>query len=142
MRTSRTALILFAVLLTVPMLSAQDACPCVPLTHLWVVKTCADWQCAATELAVANGDPQVIAVPVGMNDGRWLVVHRYTGGAVTVDPTDPFQIEQFDGMTDGAARFAAIGRDSSPLLLTAPDGHVLVMSLKPGSVPRRRAAGH
>lgn len=124
------------------MLSAQDACPCVPLTHLWVVKTCADWQCASTELAVANGDPQVIAIPVGMNDGRWIVIRRFASGAAAADPADPFQIEQFDGMTDGAARFAAITRDATPLLITAPDGRVLVMSLKPGSAPRRRAAGH
>ena len=30
-------------------------CPCVPLTHLWTVKTCADWNCANTELLLANG---------------------------------------------------------------------------------------
>jgi hypothetical protein len=77
-----------------------------------------------------------------MNDGRWLILHRYTGGAVTADPADPFRLEQFDGMTDGVSRFSAIGRDSSPLLITAPDGQVLVMSLKPPSEPRRRAAGH
>jgi hypothetical protein len=141
MRSTKAALILFSLLLAVPMLSAQNACPCVPVTHLWIVKTCADWQCASTELAVGNGDPQVIAIPVGMNDGRWLVVRRLASGAAAADPTDPFQLEQFDGMTDGAARFAAIGHDSSPLLITAPDGHVLVMSLKPASEPRRRAAG-
>src|SRR5436305_7541467 len=120
MRSTKTALILFSLLLAVPTLSAQNVCPCVPVTHLWIVKTCADWQCASTELAVANGDPQVIAIPVGMNDGRWLVVRRLASGAAAVDPADPFQLEQFDGMADGAARFAAIPHDSSPALTTAP----------------------
>jgi hypothetical protein len=115
-------------------------CPCVPISHLWIVKTCPDWTCASAELAVANGDPQVIAVPVGLNDGRWLIVHRLAAGAA-IDSGDPFALEQFDGMSDAVQRFSEFGSDHKPMLMTAPDGHVLVMALRQVE-PRRRAATH
>jgi hypothetical protein len=129
-------------LFATPMLgdNSPKACPCVPITHLWIVKTCADWTCAATEIAVANGDPQVIAVPVGMNDGRWLVVRRFAAGAA-IDSGDTFRIEQFDGMADAVQRFTALTPDHRPMLMTAPDGQVLVMALRQPE-PRRRAAAH
>jgi hypothetical protein len=117
-----------------------NACPCVPITHLWIAKTCPDWTCAATELAVANGDPQVIAVPVGMSDGRWLVVRRLAAGAA-IDSGDPFRVEQFDGMPNAVQRYGAITTDHKPMLMTAPDGQVLVMALRQAE-PRRRAAAH
>jgi hypothetical protein len=138
----RTLILALTALIVMP-LAAQDQpapCPCVPLTHLWIVKTCPDWTCASTELAVANGDPQVIAVPVGMNDGRWLIVHRLAVGAA-IESGDPFSLEQFDGMTNAVQRFTALSTDHKPMLMTAPDGQVLVMSLRQPE-PRRRAAAH
>jgi len=129
------------VLAATPVLADQPAaCPCVPIAHLWIVKTCNDWNCAAAELAVANGDPQVIAVPVAMNDARWLVVRRFSAGAA-IDSGDPFRVEQFDGMTDAVQRFSALKADYKPMLMTAPDGQILVIGLRQPE-PRRRAAGH
>jgi hypothetical protein len=116
-------------------------CPCIPLTHLWIVKTCTDWNCASTELLLANGDPQVIAMPVGMSDGRWLVVRRFASGAAINVSDDPFELSQFDAMDGAVSRFAACSRDRHPMLLTAPDGQVLVISLKQPE-PRRRAVAH
>ena len=58
----RTFLFILSTAALVVPLSAQNACPCVPLTHLWIVKTCPDWNCVNTELLLANGDPQVIAL--------------------------------------------------------------------------------
>lgn len=116
-------------------------CPCIPLTHLWVVKTCADWNCAQTELLLANGDPQVFALPVSMNDGRWVIVQRFTAGSAINVTNDPFELTQFDGMDGAVARFSAAGHDRHPLLMTAPDGQVLVIALKQPE-PRRRAVPH
>lgn len=138
----RTLIVALTALIVMPV-AAQDQpapCPCVPITHVWIVKTCADWTCASTELAVANGDPQVIAVPVGMSDGRWLIVRRLAAGAA-IDSGDPFRLEQFDGMTDAVQRFSAFASDHKPMLMTAPDGHVLVMALRQAE-PRKRAATH
>jgi hypothetical protein len=126
------------ILLAAPVLAD---CPCVPITHLWGVKTCTDWTCASTELAVANGDPQVIAVPVGMSDGRWLIVRRFAAGAAIDSGGDIFQIDQFDGMSDAVRRFSGFSTDHKPMLMTAPDGRFLVIALRQPE-PRRRAAAH
>jgi len=124
-----------------PVANADNVCPCVPVTHLWTVKTCPDWTCASAELAVANGDTQVIAVPVGINDTRWLIVHRVAAGAFADDGADPFHVEQFDGFDSAATRFSAMTTDFKPVIMTAPDGKVLVMSLRTPE-PKRRAVTH
>ncbi len=117
--------------------NAQNVCPCVPVSHMWIVKTCADWTCASVELAVANGDPQVIAMPVGLDDARWMIVRRLAAGSAIDSPGDPFRLEQFDGVTAAVARFSAIDRDRWPMLMTAPDGQVLVISLRAPALKRR-----
>ena len=126
---------LLLVLVSIP-LTAD--CPCVPLTHLWVVKTCSDWNCASTELTVASGDPQVMAVPVAMEDARWLIVRRFASGAAIDVNDDSFQIRQFDGMDGAVTHYSTVPRDRHPMLMTAPDGQILVISMKQPE-PRRRA---
>jgi hypothetical protein len=140
MRNPLPALLTTALLGTIPV-QAQDACPCVPLTHLWIVKTCANWTDASTELLLANGDPQVIALPVGMNDPRWLIVRRFVSGAAIDVSADPFHLEQFDGMTRAITRLYELTPGHRPMILTAPDGQMLIISLKEPE-PRRRAVGH
>jgi hypothetical protein len=142
MRRFRPVFILLALVLTIHAISADDLCPCIPLTHLWTVKTCNDWNCANTELLLGNGDPQVFAVPVGLTDGRWLVMRRFVSGSAVADPNDPFQLEQFPKMNDGFSRFATIDQQQKPLLMTSPDGQVLVASMKPSGNTRRHAATH
>lgn len=139
MRIAIVFVALAAAVTAVP-LDAQNLCPCVPTAHLWTVKTCSDWTCAATEIAVGNGDPQVIAMPVGIDDQRWLIVRRFTTGSAIDSGDDPFKLEQFDGMAGAAVRFAGFNHDQRPMLLTAPDGQVLVIALRQPE-PRRRAAG-
>src|SRR5437660_12823852 len=100
-------------------------CPCVPLSHLWIVKTCTDWNCASTELLLAGGDPQVIAVPVGMDDSRWLIMRRFAAGSAIDVSGDPFQLRQFDGMEGAVAHYGVLTYERHPMLFTAPDGQVL-----------------
>ena len=136
MRLASTVFVLLIALVPAA-IADTNVCPCVPVTHLWVVKTCPDWTCASTELAVANGDAQVIAVPVGMDDGRWLVIRRVASGSFDDDGSDPYRMEQFDGFNPAALRFAGLNPDFKPVILTAPDGKVLVMSLRMPDVKRR-----
>ncbi len=128
-------------LMLAPVAIADELCPCVPVTHLWTVKTCADWSCASTELTLGNGDTQVIAVPVGIDDTRWLIVRRVASGSFSDNGNDPYRLEQFDGFDTAAIRFSAIGADFKPVIMTAPDGKVLVMALRTPE-PRRRAVAH
>ena len=121
--------------------SAIAECPCVPVTHLWVVKTCTDWNCASTELLLANGDPQVFAVPIALDDLRWLIVRRNASGAAVAPSDDPFGLEQFDRFSDAADRYSTIEAARHPILMNAPDGTVLVIALREPPV-RRRAGIH
>ena len=124
-----------------PAVMADNVCPCVPITHLWTVKTCPDWTCVSTELAVGNGDTQVFAVPVGIDDTRWLVVRRVASGSFSNSTDDPFRLEQFDGFPSAAFCFTGISSDFKPMIVTAPDGKVLVMSLRSAEA-KRRAVSH
>lgn len=136
----RTTFIAFALCaaLAAP-LSAE--CPCVPLTHLWIVKTCSDWNCAATELMLAGGDPQVIAMPVAMDDARWLIVRRFAaGGAIDVSD-DPFELQQYAAMEGAVTHYSGLSHDRHGMMLTAPDGQILVIALKQPEL-KRRAASH
>ena len=137
----RTFLFILSTAALVVPLSAQNACPCVPLTHLWIVKTCPDWNCVNTELLLANGDPQVIAIPVGIGDHRWLLVRRFAAGGAIQDPNDSFRIQQFDGMDGAVGCYRGLGTDMRPLLMTAPDGQVLVIALRQSepAPPKRHA---
>ncbi|HJW92425.1 MAG TPA: hypothetical protein VJ901_02300, partial [Thermoanaerobaculia bacterium] len=56
------------------------------------------------------------------------------------DGSDPYQIETFDGSAVATARLAAIDHDRRPMILTAPDGMFLVLSLKHPPLPRQRSA--
>ncbi len=138
MRSTILATLLFSLLLSAP-LSAD--CPCVPITHVWVVKTCNDWNCASTEQTLAAGDPQVIAMPVALNDSRWLIVRRLAIGGAIDAGDDPFQVQQFERMDDAMTHYGAVTLDGRPMILTAPDGQILVISLKQPEA-RRRAAVH
>ena len=135
------ATLLFAACLNAISADAQNVCPCVPVSHLWIAKTCTDWTCSSVEMAVANGDPQVFAVPVALTDTRWIVLRRMAAGAAIDSGNDPFRVEQFDRMPVAVERFMAIDRDHQPILFSAPDGLVLVISLRNPEL-RRRATSH
>jgi hypothetical protein len=122
--------------------SAQEVCPCVPRPPLWVVKTCTDFGCAMTALNNGNGDPLTFVMPVGMRDHRWVVLQRVVAGSYTDDGSDPYQVEQFDGISVATARVASIADDHRPMIMTAPDGAFLVLSLKRAPDPRTRTVGH
>lgn len=76
-----------------------------------------------------------------MTDGRWLIVRRFVSGAAIDVSGDPFHLEQFDGMARAATRLNELTPGHRPMILSAPDGQMLVISLKEPE-PRRRAVGH
>jgi|SRR6185369_1739239 len=131
-------LLLSTLLLCVPAMPA-DECPCVPRENLWVVRTCNDFNCAMTALTAANGDPLTFSVPVGMADPRWVILQRVVAGGYIDDGSDPYQVETFDGVSPATARMASIENDHRPMIVTAPDGALLVLSLKHAPAPRTRS---
>ncbi|SRR5581483_536374 len=127
---------LLALLLTFPMYAD---CPCVPRENMWVVRTCDGFNCAMSSLAVANGDPLTFAMPAGMEDPRWIVLQRVVGGTYTDDGSDPFRVEQFPALDGATARMNAITSDHRPMIVSAPDGALLVLSLRNPMTPRHRS---
>src|SRR5512142_3047210 len=111
-----TKLAAFAVLCLATAASAQNVCPCVPITQLWIVKECATWNCAASALVIANGDKCTMTMPTDSDDYPWLVIQRVNSGTQVANPDAPFTIETFEGMSDASARFAAITSDFHPMM--------------------------
>jgi hypothetical protein len=122
--------------------SAQQACPCVPLTKLWVATTCDTWNCAASALILANGDPMTFTVSSGSPDHPWIVVRQVVSGSFTGSADDPYQLDSFDGFDAAAARFNSLDGVMRPQIITAPDGKLLVLSLRNAPSAKKRAVGH
>jgi len=130
---------LFVVLtLAGTLLSAQNVCPCVPISHTWTVETCDSWNCAAAAAIVANGDPNVLTMPAPGNDGHWLVLKRVNSGSYIAPPDAPYLLESFDSVDGAVARFSAMG-DHAPMILSVPDGKFVVVTSRQ-AVAKRRAA--
>ena len=103
MKSLRLLLPLSVLLLLTAVSSAQQLCPCFPHENIWTVKTCDGFQCASTMLTAANGDPLTFVMPVSLDDQRWIVMRRVVGGTYTDDGSDPYQLEQFDGISVATA---------------------------------------
>ena len=116
----------------------QQVCPCVPLSHLWTVDTCPTWNCAASAMITANGDPFVLSMPAPSNDGRWLVLRRIAAGSYIAPADAPFLLESFEGADGATARYMAIGSDHVPMMMSVPDGKFVVVMAREAQ-PRRRA---
>lgn len=109
--------------------SAQEStCPCIPTTQEWIADSCDTWECAMSALVTAKGDPYTIIVPNGAN-GRWVVLRRVVAGTYVVLPNAPYACETFDGVATAGARYSAVDAERLPMLLTSPDGKMLVISL-------------
>jgi hypothetical protein len=140
MSRKNAVLALALLLLSLPAFAQQDdddPCPCVPKEHRWTVTTCDTWECAAAQLAAANGDHNVFVVPSSSEEHRWLVLRRVVAGSVAVSPDEPFRIEQFQKMVEGSVRFDSIVKDRAPMLLTAHDRAILLLYLAEAPSKRR-----
>jgi hypothetical protein len=116
---------------------AQQLCPCVPISHQWIVTACETWNCAVSAAILANGSPDVVTMPSGSDDFKWLVLRRVVTGSATIPDDAPFKLESFSTLTEATSRFAGIEDGLKPMLLTAPDGNVVIVMR---SSARRRAA--
>ena len=138
MRPRRLLLLLAVVLIALPG-QAQQLCPCVPISHEWIVTACETWNCAASAAILSNGSPDVLTMPSGSDDFKWIVLRRIVTGSATTPADAPFKVESFPTLSEATSRFAGIEDGLKAMLLTAPDGNVVIVMR---SSARRRAAGH
>lgn len=124
-----------------PSTRAQQVCPCVPITYQWVTVACDSWQCVETEIALANG-ATIIPMPTNSSDFRWVVLKRIVAGSAVVSPNQPFTVDGFDGLQDGVSKYFATEHELRPMLVTSPDGKVLVVARSAPEKPRARVVAH
>jgi len=130
-------------LLSVGPTSAQNVCPCVPISHTWVVTACETWNCAQSTMILADGDPYVLSVPTGGSQFKWIIVRRIVTGTATVSPDAPFIIDSFTSASDAVSRFGVIAPEMLPIMVTTVDGDSLLIRLRaPDPQGRRRVVTH
>ena len=109
-----------------------------PIRYTWIADACENWNCAAAALVLANGAPNVIVLPTGVDAHPWLVLRRVEEGSIYVPEDAPFQCEVFDEMTSAFSRFDGMDKCHAPLLLNVPDGRSIVTSLQKCDSAKRR----
>ena len=137
MRKLRFGIAAFLMLLAASS-GAQQACPCVAISHMWVVQACDSWNCAAASVVLADGK-DVVPLPTTSGDFPWIVLQRVVAGGAG-STSGAFVVEGFDSMNDGVARYMATDHNLQPILITAPDGKVLVIARTEPEKPRKRVA--
>ena len=109
------------------------------IRYTWVVTSCETWNCAASALILANGEPSVIAVPTTDAQSPWLVLRRVEEGSVYIPETESFGCEVFGEVASATSHYLAMDSCRSPMVLSVPDGRAVVISLNQCGQPRRRA---
>jgi hypothetical protein len=134
-------LLLFGALFLVAVPVGADDGPVSTPIYRWLATPCQTWGCAIGALAEANGDPHVVMLPTKSPHYPWVVLRRVEAGAFDGPIDTTFDVECFSKMVDASLRFDAIPTAHMPMLVTTPDGGMLVVCLKDLSAPpaRRRA---
>src|SRR3954462_3106973 len=125
--------------------SADDVCPCVPISYTWTVVACESWECAQSHLVAASGDPLVFAMPTNDARYKWVVMKRVVSGTSVVTPDPPFLIDSYATFADATYKYATCNASTLPMIASAIDGSTLVVRLREpleGGPAKRRAAGH
>jgi len=134
------------VLLTLSLVStaaAADPVKGAPNSYKWLVTPCENWNCAASALVTAAGDPYVIALPTNSAKYSWIVLRRVQGGSYYFPDDAPFRLETFDEPSIAVSRFMAVDRMQAPITITTPDRRMLVIYLtEPEARTPTRAVTH
>lgn len=133
-----TGLILTALLLATLPLAAQtaDSAP----RYKWVATACDTWNCALVAMAQSNGDPYVIILPTKSTAHPWVVLKRMEIGVVEIPEDGTFTAECFGTMGEASARFSSYDSEKIPILITAPDGGMIVICLHDVQAKKRVVA--
>ena len=112
-----------------------------PIRYTWIASSCETWNCAAAALVLANGGQHVIVLPTGQTDVPWVILRRVEEGSVYIPDDEPFTCEVFASSVSASARFDGMEKCHGPLMLSVPDGRMVVASLSKcgGGGSKRRA---
>lgn len=101
-----------------------------PVRYTWVATSIDNWNDAAAALILAGGDGNVIAIPTGNASHPWLLLRRVEEGSIYIPDDEPRVCNVFATVTEASSHYLAIDGCHGPLLLSAPDGRLLVVALR------------
>jgi hypothetical protein len=104
-----------------------------------VVSSCETWNCAASALVMANGEPNVIVLPTNVPDLPWLILKRVEEGSLYIPETEAFGCDVYDAVADATNHYTAMETCRKGMVLTVPDGRSVVVALQKCDGARRRA---
>lgn len=111
-----------------------------PIRYTWIATSCETLSCAASALMMANGDKHVIVLPTGREERPWVILRRVEEGSIFIPEDEPFRCETFSTVRDATSQFGAMASCLEPILLSVPDGRIVITSLaKCGGASKRRA---
>jgi hypothetical protein len=132
---------LFAVALAFLTTSLSAQVTTNPIRYTWIATSCQNWNCAASALVLANGDKYVIVMPTGREDVPWIILKRVDEGSVFIPEDEPFSCEVFQETAAATATFDGMEACHSPMMLSVPDGRMVIASVtKCGTTTRRSRA--
>jgi hypothetical protein len=132
-------IVLSAFLLLLAAASIQAEPTTNPIRYTWIATSCETWNCAASALVLANGDKYVIPMPTGNAARPWVILRRVEEGSIYVPENEPYACNVHENLTVASAAMAAIDSCHAPMILSVPDGRVVVTSLTNCEAGRRRA---
>ena len=112
-----------------------------PPRYKWIATPCDTWNCALVAMAQSNGEPSVIILPTKSTAHPWIVLKRMEIGTVDIPEDGPFIAECFGTIGEASARFAETDKEKIPIVVTAPDGAMIVVCLHEEPA-KRRVVGH
>jgi hypothetical protein len=122
-------MLLTAALLCLTSFAASGQATTNPPRYTWIATSCAQWNCAAAALVLANGEPSVIVLPTKDTEHPWLILRRVEEGSIFIPDDEPFSCSLYDGMTEATSQYMTLEPCRSGLILNLPDGRAAVASL-------------
>jgi hypothetical protein len=111
-----------------------------PIHYTWIVSSCETWNCAASALVMANGEPNVIVLPTNVPELPWVILRRVEEGSLYIPETEAFGCDVYAEVSEASSHYAAMDGCRKGMVLTVPDGRSLVVALQHcGDGARRRA---
>ena len=119
--------------------TAQEATN--PIHYTWIVSSCETWNCAASALVMANGEPNVLVMPTNVPELPWVILRRVEEGSLYIPETEAFGCDVYAQIADATSHYSAMEGCRKGMMLTVPDGRSVVVALRQcdGSGTRRRA---
>jgi hypothetical protein len=111
-----------------------------PIRYTWIATSCETWNCAASALVLANGEPNVIVLPTNVPELPWLILRRVEEGSIYIPETESFGCNVFAEISAATANYGGVESCRKPMLLTVPDGRTVVIALNNCKQQGRRRA--